>query len=133
MPHYIIHDRGVRFTMAFWKALCLMLGMKTLFSSTYHSQTDGQIKCQNHTIEELVRALAYEGYNWVECLMLVELALNYTVAESSGMSPAHVMYGQSLQMLIDHLDGMHLVQVAQDQVQQWEEIKDAVQRKLLQT
>ena len=42
--------------------------------------------------------------------------MNYTVAESIGMSLAHIMYGQSLRMLIDHLDGMHLVQVAQDQV-----------------
>ena len=64
--------------------------------------------------------------------MLVELALNNAVAESTGMSPAHIMYGQSLRMPIDHLDGMHLVQAAQDQVQKWENIKDTVQRKLLQ-
>ena len=64
--------------------------------------------------------------------MLVELALNNAVAESTGMSPAHVMYGQSLWMPIDHLDGMHPVQAAQDQVQKWEEIKDAVRKKLLQ-
>ena len=65
-------------------------------------------------IEQLVRVLAYKGYNWVECLTLMELALNNAVAESTGMSPAHVMYGQILRMLIDHLDRMHLVQVAQD-------------------
>ena len=63
-----------------------------------------------------MRALVYKGYNWVECLMLVELALKNAVAESTGMSPAHVMYGQSLQMPIGHLDGMHPVQAAQDQV-----------------
>ena len=79
-----------------------------------------------------MRTLAYKGYNWVECLTLVELALNNAVAESTGMSPAHVTYGQSLHMLIDHLDGTHPVQAAQDQVQKWEDIKDAVQRKLLQ-
>ena len=79
-----------------------------------------------------MRALAYEGYNWVECLTLVELALNNAVAESTGMSPAHVTYGQSLHMPIDHLDGMHPVQAAQDQVQKWENIKDTVRRKLLQ-
>ena len=79
-----------------------------------------------------MRALAYEGYNWVECLTLVELALKNAVAELTGMSPAHVMYGQSLRMPIDHLDGMHPVQAAQDQVQKWEIIKDTVRRKLLQ-
>ena len=79
-----------------------------------------------------MRALAYKGHNWVECLILVELALNNAVADSTGMSPAHVMYGQSLQMPIDHLDGMHPVQAAQDQVQKWEDINNTVQRKLLQ-
>ena len=64
--------------------------------------------------------------------MLVELVLNNTVAESTGTSPAHVTYGQSLCMPIDHLDGMHLVQAAQDQVQKWENIQDTVRRKLLQ-
>ena len=64
-----------------------------------------------------MRVLAYKGYNWVECLMLVELALNNAVAEATGMSPAHVTYVQSLEMPVGHLDGMHPVQVAQDQVQ----------------
>ena len=93
-----------------------MMGMTTLFSSAYHPQPYGQMECQNHTIEQLVRELAYESYNWVKCLTLVELALNNAVAESTGMSPAHVRYGQSLWMPIDHLDGMHSVQAAQDQV-----------------
>ena len=79
-----------------------------------------------------MRALAYEGYNWVECLTLVELALNNAVTESTGTSPAHVTYGQSLRMPIDHLDGMHPVQAAQEQVQKWEDIKDTVRRNLLQ-
>ena len=68
----------------------------------------------------------------MECLTLVELALTNAMAESTGMSPAHVTYGQSLHMTIDHLDGMHPVQAAQDQVQKWENIKDTVRRKLLQ-
>ena len=62
----------------------------------------------------------------------MELTLNNAVAELTGMSPAHITYGQSLRMPIDHLDGMQPVQVAQDQVQKWEEIKDAVWRKLFQ-
>ena len=63
VPHYVVHDRDIKFTMAFWKALCSMLGTKTLFSSAYHPQTDGQMERQNQTIEQLVRVLAYKGYN----------------------------------------------------------------------
>ena len=63
--------------------------------------------------------------------MLVEVALNNTVAKLTGMSPAHIMYEQSLRISIDHLKGMHPVQVAQDQVQKWEDIKNMVWKKLL--
>ena len=59
MPHYVIHDRDMRFTAAFWKALWSMMGMKMLFSSVYHPQMDGQTEHQSHTFEQLVRALAY--------------------------------------------------------------------------
>ena len=37
----LVHDRDVRFTASFWRALWAMLGMQTLFSSAYHLQTDG--------------------------------------------------------------------------------------------
>ena len=59
MPHYVIYHRDMRFTATFWKVLWSMLGTKTLFSSAYHPQTDGQTECLNHTIEQLVRVLAY--------------------------------------------------------------------------
>ena len=42
VPRYVIHDHDVRFTAAFWKALWSLLGTRTVFSSAYHPQTDGQ-------------------------------------------------------------------------------------------
>ena len=36
MPKYVIHDRDVRFTASFWKALWSIMGTHTLFSSAYH-------------------------------------------------------------------------------------------------
>ena len=92
VPYYFIHDRDVTFTAAFWKVLWLMLGTNMLFSSAYHPYIDGQMEWQNRIIEQLVIALAYEGYKWVECLTLIKLALNNAVVESTGMSPAHVTY-----------------------------------------
>ena len=60
----------------------------------------------------MIRALTYEGRNWVECLPMVKLVLNSAVAESTGMSPAYVMFGQRLRMPVDFFDGMHPVQAA---------------------
>ena len=42
LPWYVIHDRDVHFTAAFWKALWSLLGTRNVFSSAYHPQTDGQ-------------------------------------------------------------------------------------------
>ena len=35
-PKCVIHDRDVRFTVSFWKALWSIMGTCTLFSSAYH-------------------------------------------------------------------------------------------------
>ena len=57
----------------------------------------------------MIRALAYEGKNWLECVPMVELVVSSAVAEATGMSPAYFMFGQRLQMPVDRLDGMHPV------------------------
>ena len=36
VPKNVIHDRDVRFTASFWKALWSIMGTRTLFSSAYH-------------------------------------------------------------------------------------------------
>ena len=36
VPEYVIHDRDVRFTASFWKALWSIMATCTLFSSAYH-------------------------------------------------------------------------------------------------
>ena len=38
--------------------------------------------------------------------------MNSAIAESTGMSPAYVTFGQRLRMPVDCLDGMHPVQAA---------------------
>ena len=57
----------------------------------------------------MICALAYEGRNWVECLPMVELLVNSAITESTGMSPAYVMFGRWLRMPVDCLNGMHPV------------------------
>ena len=60
----------------------------------------------------MIRALAYEGRIWVECLPMAELVVNSAVTDSTCMSLAYVMFGQRLRMPFDCLDIMHTVQAA---------------------
>ena len=62
----------------------------------------------------MIRALAYKGRNWVECLPMVELVVNSAVVELTGLSPDFVTFGQHLQMPVDYLNGMHPVQATSD-------------------
>ena len=57
----------------------------------------------------MIRALAYEGKDWIECLPMVELVMNSAVAEATDMLPAYFTFGQRLWMPVDFLDGMHPV------------------------
>ena len=57
----------------------------------------------------MIRALAYDGKNWVECVLMAELVVNSAVAEATGMLPAYFKFGQRLWMPVDCLDCMHPV------------------------
>ena len=50
------------------------LGTKLLFSTTCHSQIDGQIKVVNKTLTQLLRAVIEKNLkNWEDCLPFIEL------------------------------------------------------------
>ena len=77
----------------FWKELWKILGCKTVFSSAFHPQTDGQMERHNRTIEQIVRALGHEhGFSWLEAILLVEMTLNNAVNDSTRMSPGFILY-----------------------------------------
>ena len=54
VPRVVLHDRDPRLTAAFWKELWKILGCKTVFSSAFHPQTDGQTERHNRPIEQVV-------------------------------------------------------------------------------
>ena len=60
-------------------------------------------------IEQVIRALAYERKNWLECVPMVELVVNSVVAQATGMLLTYFLFGQCLQMPVDCLDCMYAV------------------------
>ena len=50
VPKTIVSNRDVKFLSSFWKTLCAKLGIKILFSSAYHPQTNGQTEVTNRTL-----------------------------------------------------------------------------------
>jgi hypothetical protein len=50
-------DSNVKFMSYLWKTLTAKLGIKILFSSSSHPQTDGQTKVVNWSLGSLLRVL----------------------------------------------------------------------------
>ena len=51
LPDEVLHDRDPRFTADFWRHLWDSLGLRAVFSTAYHPQTDGKAERAHHTIE----------------------------------------------------------------------------------
>lgn len=53
--NYIISDRDVLFTSAFWTRLNQLIGTELKMSSAYHPETDGSTERANRTITQMLR------------------------------------------------------------------------------
>ena len=94
VPKTIVLDGDIKFLSYFWKTLCAKLGIKLLFSSAYHPQTDGQTEVTNRTLSALLQVLIKKNIKeWVECLPIPEFAYNRARHSTTSKSPFEVVYG----------------------------------------
>jgi len=94
VPKSIVSDRDVKFLSYFWKVLWGKLGIKLLFSTTGHPQTDGQIEVVNRILTQLLCAVIEKNLkNWKDCLPFIEFAYNRSVHSTIEFSPFEIVYG----------------------------------------
>jgi transposase InsO family protein len=55
LPKSIILDRDTKWTSVFWDTLCGLLGIKKRMSTSFHPQTDEQMKRVNQTLKTYLR------------------------------------------------------------------------------
>ena len=102
VPHSIVSDRDVKFLSYFWKMLWRRMGIKLLFSTTAHPQTDGQTKVVNITLGALLRATIGKNLrDWDLCLPVVEFAYNRTIHSSTQKTPFEIVYGYNPTIPLD--------------------------------
>ena len=95
IPMSIISYRDLRFTLRFWGKLQEALGTRLNFSTTFHSQTDGQLERVIQVLEDMFRScvIDYEG-SWDRHIPLVEFEYNISFQSSIGMTPYEALYGR---------------------------------------
>ena len=117
VPNTILHDRDVRFTSQFWTAFFELIGSKVLFTSAYHPQMDGQMEQMHKVVELVLRTMATDiDAKWVDRLGFVEFSINNSIKSSTWKAPFELAYGTNVRHVVDHLDGIHSVAIAQDLV-----------------
>jgi translation initiation factor IF-1 len=100
----IVLDRDAKFLSHFWRNLWFKLGIKLLFSTTCHPQTDGQTEVVNHTLSTMLWGVLKTNLKlWEECLSHIEFVNNRSIHSTTKVSPFQVVYGFNLRAPIDLL------------------------------
>ena len=74
-------------------SLIAKLGIKLLFSTAYHPQTDGQTEVLNRTLSSLLRALIKPNLkNWDEVIPHAEFAYNRAHHQATKKPPFEIVY-----------------------------------------
>ena len=93
LPHTVVSDNGRQFGDKF-SALCEQFGIKKVFSSPGHPQSNGQVEAANKTIKEnLKKNLERHKGAWVDELPRVLWAYRTTKRTATGETPFAMAFG----------------------------------------
>jgi hypothetical protein len=102
IPNDIISDRGTQYTSAFWRQVCVRMGIAQRMSTAYHPQTDGQTERMNRVLEEMLRSFVGPNLNdWDKLLPMAEFAVNNSVNSTVQNTPFFLNSGQHPRSLFD--------------------------------
>ncbi len=87
-PVYLLTDNGSQFASKFFLDVCSILGVKQLFTTTYHPQTNGQAERFNRTLLQALRNyIAEHQRNWDQFSSAITFGYNCQVHRSTGIPP----------------------------------------------
>lgn len=94
VPKLMVTDNGTQFTSKIFSRFLQDMGVQQQFTAPYTPQ-ENPTERANRTIKTMIAQLSNEQHNkWDELLPEIMLAMNTSVSESTGYSPAYLIQGR---------------------------------------
>ncbi|CAF1432643.1 unnamed protein product [Rotaria sordida] len=105
LPQHIVSDNGPQFVSNLFKNFCDTLGIKQNLTANYHPQSN-MTERVNRTLKPLIAIYAQQQHNsWDDEIQKLAFAIRTAVNETTGETPAFMMFGRDLRGPLDLLIG----------------------------
>ena len=102
-PAYLVSDRGGAFIGKVVESLAKLYRVQELRTSSYHTQTNGQVEQINQTLIRMIRKLDEEKKAcWSEYLPELLLSYNSMCSAVTGYSPHFLLFGRRPGIPVDY-------------------------------
>ena len=102
LPKKILTDQGQNFESQLVADLCELMGVKKIWTSPYHPQTNGQCERFNSTLINMLGTLPREkNSEWKNHVGTLVHAYNCTRNSAMGFSPYYLMFGRQPRLPVD--------------------------------
>jgi len=117
VPHRIISDNGTQFACSQVKQLCEEIGIKQVFSSVEHPQTNGQAEAANRVIlRGLKRRLVATKGEWPNEVPRVLWAYHTTPQTTTRETPFSLVYGTDAMIPIEVMESTGRVRLFDEEI-----------------
>ena len=102
-PAYLVSDQGGAFTGKVVESLAKLYRVQKLRTSSYHTQTNGQVEQMNQTLICMIGKLDEENKaRWSEYLPELLLSYNSMCSAVTGYSPHFLLFGRRPRIPVDY-------------------------------
>jgi hypothetical protein len=102
VPKELISDNGLEFANQQMIDFCTKYGIKQLFASPYHPQTNGLVERINKTLADTITKISREtNKNWDQYIAEALFVIQTTYQSTTKQTPFYLTYGREARIPID--------------------------------